>query len=82
MPTTLGGEFPDFGSKMPRAVMPDFAARLIAIFDRRLRQVVPDLGPPKRVSTTAARETLGLSFRPAEEAAVAMARGVIDMKLV
>jgi dihydroflavonol-4-reductase len=78
----LGREFPDYKKKMPRAVMPDLATRLVALFDRGLRQLVPDLGPPKRVSTERAREVLGLRFRPAEEAAIAMARSLIEMKLV
>ena len=80
--TVLGREFPAFRNKMPRTVMPDFATRLVALFNRRLRQIVPDLGPAKRVATTAAHEVLGLDFRSADEAAVAMARAVIDMKLV
>jgi dihydroflavonol-4-reductase len=67
---------------MPKAVMPNFAARVLAVFDPSVRFILPDLGPVKRVSTKAARRTFGIDFRPAEEAVVAMGRRLIELNMV
>ena len=78
----LARQFPAFKGKMPWGEMPNFATRMLAMFDERVRTIVPDLGPVKRASTKAARETLGMTFRPAEEAVTAMAKSLIDLKMV
>jgi len=78
----LAREFPAFKRKMPKAILPDFLARLAAMFDPGVRSIAPDIGPIKRVSTKTAREILEMTFRPAEEAVVAMARSLIELKLV
>lgn len=56
------------GDLMPEGTLPDIVTRLLAGFDPAVRQIVADLGPPKRTSTEAAREILGIRFRPSEEA--------------
>jgi dihydroflavonol-4-reductase len=78
----LARQFPAFKNKMPWGEMPDLATKLLAVFDRRARAVVPDLGPVKRVSTDAARNILGMTFRPADEAITAMAKSLIELKMV
>lgn len=78
----LGREFPAFRRRMPTGTLPTFLARLLARVDPGLGQIAPDLGPPKRTSTRAAQDVLGIQCRPAEEALVAMARTVIDLGMV
>jgi hypothetical protein len=56
--------------------------RIVGIFDPIARQVVPELGKELRVDNSQTRKTLGLSFIPAGDAAVAMARSLIDLDLV
>ncbi|HEX7085112.1 MAG TPA: aldehyde reductase [Vicinamibacterales bacterium] len=82
MARILGREFPQFRKKMPKGSLPDFVTRLLGRIDSGVRQLVPDLGPPKRTSSQAAREVLGIRCRPAEEALIAMARRVIELGMV
>lgn len=82
MARILAREFPPFRTKMPKGSLPNAVTRLLGRFDSGIRQIVPDLGPPKRTSSQAAREVLGIQCRPAEEALVAMARGVIELGMV
>jgi hypothetical protein len=56
--------------------------RLSAMFDATTRQVVPDLGRPMPLDNSLTRRTLGMEFIPAREAAVAMAKSLVDLKLV
>jgi dihydroflavonol-4-reductase len=78
----IAGQFPAYARKMPRMVVPDVAIRLLGLVDRAVAAIVPDLGPVKTASSQAARDTLKMTFRPAEEALVAMTSRLIEMKLV
>jgi nucleoside-diphosphate-sugar epimerase len=69
-------------SKVPSRQLPDWVLRIVGIFDPIARQVVPELGKELRVDNSQTRKTLGLSFIPAGDAAVAMARSLIDLDLV
>ncbi|MBM3490296.1 MAG: NAD-dependent epimerase/dehydratase family protein [Alphaproteobacteria bacterium] len=75
-------EFPRLRRKLPKFELPDFAVRLAAVFDRRLRATLSDLGQSRRVSSAKAERLLGVRFRPAREAVVAMARSLIELGLV
>jgi dihydroflavonol-4-reductase len=68
--------------KVPTRVLPDWAVKLAGIFDPAARLAVPELGKELRVDTTLTRRTLGMEFIPAPEAAVAMARSLVELKLV
>ena len=68
--------------KVPTRVLPDWAVRLAGIFDPAARLAVPDLGKDIRVDNSLTRRTLGIEFIPAPEAAAAMARSLVDLKLV
>jgi dihydroflavonol-4-reductase len=70
------------GRKAPRGELPDWVIRLVAIFDATARQAVPDLGRPMPLDNSLTRRTLGMDFIPAREAAVAMARSLVELKLV
>jgi dihydroflavonol-4-reductase len=63
-------------------VLPDWAVKLVAIFDPTARQAVPELGRELRVDNSHTRRTLGMEFIPAPEAAVAMAQSLVDLRLV
>jgi hypothetical protein len=56
--------------------------RLAAIFDPAARLAVPELGKHIRVDNSLTRRALGIEFIPAPEAAAAMARSLVDLKLV
>jgi len=74
--------FPEFRSKIPMRVLPDFIVRLAAIFDATLRTTVQELGEARVASNEKARTMLGFRFRTAEEAVVAVARSLIELGLV
>jgi dihydroflavonol-4-reductase len=70
------------GRKAPSRELPDWLVRLVAIFDPTARQAVCDLGRRFDVDNTLTRRALGLDFIPADQAAVAMARSLAELKLV
>jgi dihydroflavonol-4-reductase len=72
----------DAARKVPSRELPDWLVKIVAIFDGAARQAVPELGKPMKVDTSLTRRTLGLEFIPAREAAVAMAKSLIELKLV
>ena len=63
--------------KVPRSELPDFLVRVLGVFDRSVRTILPDLGVPVRVDASRTSEELGIAFRPAEEAVVAMAESLV-----
>lgn len=73
---------PDLRSKAPRFELPDWIVRAVAKFDRRLKALLPDLGHPRPISNAKARAVLGLTLRPAEEAARSAARSLRDLKVI
>ncbi len=70
------------GRKAPRFELPDWMVRLASIFDATTRQAVPDLGRAMPIDNSLTRRTLGMEFIPARQAAVAMAKSLVDLKLV
>jgi dihydroflavonol-4-reductase len=74
---TLG----DAARKVPSRVLPDWVIRLVGLFDAAARQAIPELGKDIDVDTSLTRRTLGLTFIPAEEAAGAMAKSLVELKL-
>jgi dihydroflavonol-4-reductase len=71
----------DAARKAPTRVLPDWAVKLAGIFDPTARLAVPELGKQVRVDTTLTRRTLGITFIPAPEAAAAMAKSLVELKL-
>jgi dihydroflavonol-4-reductase len=78
----LAAEFPQFRRKLPMRQLPDWLVRLAGRFDRTLRNVVPDLGRSRPVSTEKAQACFGLTMRPPQEAVVAAAQSLIDHGVV
>ena len=72
----------DAGRKAPNRELPDWLVKLFGLFDTGAKLAVPDLGKVLRADTTLTRRTLGLEFIPARDAAVAMARSLIELGLV
>lgn len=68
--------------KVPSRQLPDWMLRIVGIFDPIARQVVPELGRELKVDNTVTRKALGIDFIPAGDAAVAMARSLIELELV
>ena len=75
-------ELPDLRSKVPKFELPDFAVRAMAIFDRKLRTVLPELGEKKAYTNAKVRAELGLVLRSADEAATAAVRSLRDLRLI
>lgn len=78
----LAAACPDLKSKVPKVELPDFAVRVLAIFDKRLRTIKPELGRHRVCTNRKAREVLGLTLRGPDEAITAAARSLRDMGLV
>lgn len=68
--------------KVPSRVLPDWAVKFAGLFDPTARLAIPELGKALEVDTSLTRRTLGITFIPAPEAAVAMAKSLIELKLV
>ncbi len=78
----LGATFPQYRWKMPRGEMPDWLVRVYALFDASARTGIPELGEAPRIDIEPARTVLGLTLRPPDQAIIAMARSLIDLKMV
>jgi len=72
----------DAARKVPNRELPDWLVRLSAIWDGAARQTAPDLGKDFQVDNSRTRQALGMEFIPARDAAVALARSLVDLKLV
>ncbi|QNA82754.1 NAD-dependent epimerase/dehydratase family protein [Sphingomonas sp. So64.6b] len=68
--------------KVPKRNIPDFAVRLIALFDGSLRQVLGELGRVRAVDSSHALEVFGWQTRPIEDSIVDTARSLIDRGIV
>jgi nucleoside-diphosphate-sugar epimerase len=79
--TMLRDAFGVRAARVPTRRIPSFVLRAAAPFSREARAAAPDLGVVKRVSTAAARETLGFAPRPVADAVVDGARSMLDRGL-
>jgi nucleoside-diphosphate-sugar epimerase len=78
----MARELPDLKSKVPRFELPDVAVRALAVADKRLKTILPELGHVKEFSNAKARKELGLNFRSAEDAAVAAIASLRTLRLI
>lgn len=72
----------DKARRVPTRRLPDFAVRLIALFDPDVRTVLPELGRTVLIDNAATKQALNLDFIPTEEAVVATAQSLIDLGLI
>lgn len=78
----IAAALPDLARKVPKLEVPDTMVRVLALADRSLKAVLPDLGIRRTVSNAQARRILGIEFRPPVEAVAATARSLRDLGLV
>jgi dihydroflavonol-4-reductase len=80
MAKTLKAGFPD--RRIVTRQAPDIVVRLLALFDRSIGTILPDLGRRIDADTAKAQRVLGMTFRPAPESVTETARYLIDNRLV
>jgi nucleoside-diphosphate-sugar epimerase len=68
--------------KVPTKQLPNFVIKLIALFDKSARSIVPELGREALVDNSRTRKALGMTFIPVAESAPAMAQSLVDQGLV
>ncbi len=78
----LRKEIPAYDKKIPKRKVPDWALRLMAMFQPIYRQTVTELGRTRKASNAKASRVLGVKFRTAQEALIASAKSLIDLKVV
>ncbi|PCH65996.1 MAG: hypothetical protein COC12_13875 [Rhodobacteraceae bacterium] len=76
----LKAQFPD--RKIVTLPAPNFMVRLLAIFDKSIRQVVPILGKKIEVSNARAQEIFGMEFIPAADSIQETAAFLVENDLV
>ena len=64
-------------ARVPTRQMPDFVLRLVSIFDRPLRFIIPALGKKHANTSAKAQAVLGWKPRPARETLIACAEDLI-----
>ena len=80
--TTLSTAFPDRAKKIPSGVLPDWLVRIMAIFDRNIATVLPDLGVAPQADTAYVTELTGVVFRPGRDAVIDAARALERVKAI
>lgn len=76
----LKDAFPKEGRKVGTLAMPNFLLRFFALFDPSVRVVLAELGYMANVSSDKARKRYGWKPRSAEDAGIAMAQSLIDLR--
>lgn len=64
----MATECPDLSSKAPKFELPDVAVRALAVVDKRMRTILPELGQKKLFSNAKAQKDLGIAFKDATTA--------------
>jgi nucleoside-diphosphate-sugar epimerase len=68
--------------RVPKRAVPDFAVRIMAIFDPNIRSVTRQLGKKTTLSAQKAEERLGWSPRPIEDTIAECAQSLIEKGIV
>jgi nucleoside-diphosphate-sugar epimerase len=72
----------DAARRAPTRELPDWLLRIVALFDKSVGQIVPELGKRKSATNEKARRVLGWSPRSSEEAVVATAESLVRLGLL
>ena len=72
----------DDARRVPTRELPDWLLRVVALFDKSVGQVVPELGKRKNATSAKARRELGWTPRSAEDAVVATAESLQRLGLL
>jgi dihydroflavonol-4-reductase len=78
----LRAGFPKAAAKVPTRELPDFMVRLVALMDPAARQILPELGKHKNAVADKARRVLGWAPRSNQDAILATAQSLLDLKLL
>jgi nucleoside-diphosphate-sugar epimerase len=73
---------PDLARRVPTMEVPDAMVRMMAMADRNLAAVVPDLGRRREVSSEKSQRVLGLSYHSPQEAVASAAQSLRALKLI
>jgi nucleoside-diphosphate-sugar epimerase len=68
--------------RVPTRVLPDWVLRLVALLDRSVAEIVPQLGKVKKSSNEKARRVLGWSPRSNKDAILASAESLVRLGLL
>jgi len=69
---------PERATKVPQREMPDWLLKLIALFNKDMRLLADEISPVKQFDSAPVRHLLARPLIPIEDAAVAMARSLIE----
>jgi len=72
----------DAARRVPTRELPDWLLRVVALLDKSVAQIVPELGKRKNATSAKARRVLGWTPRPADEAIVATAESLARLGLL
>ncbi|MFN4025702.1 MAG: SDR family oxidoreductase [Hyphomonas sp.] len=78
----LRDQFPDYRGKVPARELPGWMVKLIALVNPPARQIIPEIGRERHISSEKAARVLGWTARPAEEAIVSGARSLVAFGVV
>ncbi|HEX3397485.1 MAG TPA: aldehyde reductase [Steroidobacteraceae bacterium] len=70
------------GRKVPTRQLPNWLVRLAALKDPAVRQILPELGKLKNGTNEKAKRLLAWAPRPSEEAIIATAQSLLDLRLL
>ncbi|MGI9365815.1 MAG: SDR family oxidoreductase [Rhizobiaceae bacterium] len=68
--------------KIVTRTAPNWLIRLLAVFDRQLRSIVPSLGRPTRFSTKQAEQLLGIEFIDIDQSVTEASNYMVEHELV
>lgn len=78
MARTMRAAYPDQGIKAK--VAPDFMIKMMGMFDRDIKTIIPQLGVERRIDNSRAKELLGMDFVPAKDSVLASAASIKAFK--
>lgn len=73
----LRTDFPQYAKKIPSRTLPSWLVRLMAPINPPLKQILPELGQKRLVSSRKARDLLGWSPRNSRQAVLAAANSLV-----
>jgi nucleoside-diphosphate-sugar epimerase len=82
MARLLKSRLGDAATHAPTRELPDWLVRAGAMFDPRMRQLLPMLGKVRNATSAKARRVLGWNPRPREDAIVATAESLLQFGIV
>lgn len=80
--TILKESFGEKAKRVPSRTIPNFVLRIVALFDKTVRKIVPELGYAKKMSSEKAQRVLGWQPRKPEVAIIETAESLIKKGLI